>query len=168
MNSNMTRNTDSNNIKWLGVVRMVILLGLFTTRAPQAIWTGYSASTNSIIHLILSFEFFRIFNSSFGTSTTGRCFAFGGFAVFSCTVIITFCTSSKITIFGHRMLVKFRNWFSFFANTAGFCYDCLRHNQLLYSWLRLKPVVALTAVGLLYYIGNSWNINQILKLNKVA
>jgi len=65
-----------------------------------------------------------------------------------------------ITIFAYFTFAKFRKLLSFFADSAGLCYDWFRHGFLLVRKSCLESVASHTlAVGLSYYIKVGMNVN---------
>ena len=218
----MTFNTNGYDIKRLRIVRMVIVLCLFSARAFKSAWVWQSARRNGVINNIIGFDFSRVTKSTLCTFASMFCFAFFAMAVLnlrlldhglisiclsilrnsifaffaiavpfitsltffalaklflvslvSCALIVcslTILTTCLKSISRRTVFVIFRGRFYFFAMTASFCYDCLRHGFFLIKKLCLEPVARYTlAVGSLYYTIPPQNINtkiSILKLNR--
>ena len=78
---------------------------------------------------------------------------FSGFClpILRSVFLFTIFTLTSETVFGGRFLIKIIGWLNFFAMTASFCYDCLRHGFFLINKLCLEPSTARTVVGSSYY-----------------
>ncbi len=82
MNSSMTFNTNGHNVKWLGIVGMVVVSCLFSTRTQQRICSWYLSSHDCLLDYSASHSPLRMpFSVFFGLSSMFN-FAFFSFLVF--------------------------------------------------------------------------------------
>lgn len=178
----MTTFTNRFDLKWFGIIRMMILLCLFwAIFTLQSIGVRYFASNDSITNNISSFVTIGIFLPMaitckiiyYFTCITllvsimdnfGFCripisfsdnFAIVRFSILSCVFNATYSAFITIAIFRFLVFIKLRNWLNFFALGTFFRYDFNNHNQLLYSWLRLEPVSGYVPVS-----GSFYNITK--------
>ena len=185
MAKNMTRNTNSNNIKpmFLGIAFvMMVLLCLITTGAFENCDTWNFACFNSIVYGTICFHAFwitlilsKIFSLAFSFTLFALHIALASyFAFFS--FVITLINGSvnffaffalliafhailamiTITIFLSAIFMKFRNWFDLFASRTSFCYDCVIHRLFLNKRLCLGHLQANPVFGSFYYKRKAW------------
>lgn len=146
----MTFYTQRDNTKAMlrGITGVVIMLCLLSTRAFESIRTNHFAITDSIIHSVQCFNFFRMINvisflillTLFALSIT----FFSKFPLFGFFISTSSFFASGFAFF--TLFVSFFGSFTFvclliFALRGSFCYDCLSHNRLLNRRLRLEPFV---------------------------
>lgn len=131
--------------KTFAVSTLVIML--FSIFAFIAFVVVFTRTTMS------SFPFFRF--AVFDFDISGYFFASFCFSVSVTIIQMAAFTITFITITASWVLVKFRNRFGFLANSAGFCYDLLRHDFFLSKKLCLEPLQTQYLCGSLHYT-TSW------------
>lgn len=166
----MTFSTKRNKIKpmFWGVVGMMVLFCLFTTRTLQSIRARQLAHSYKIIHSILSFCFFGVF---FPINLLAMFIC--GFAFISFLILLSICfelfglsikfvmmirtnfTTTSIPIWSGTIFGKFRKCFNFLANGTSFCLNWFRHLLFLNKSLCLEPIVTHITVGLFICTTNS-------------
>jgi len=96
-----------------------------------------------------------------------RYFAFFCLAIFFYAFQVAYFAFIPMSILTVLILVKLRKWLCLLANSAGFRYGLLRHNQLLGSWLCSEPIAEpISVLGSLYNMANilhSQRKNNILR-----
>ncbi len=151
----MTHSTNNNDIKKMlrSIAGMMVMFGLFATRAFKTIGTRQFTSGNSMINGVACFPASWKTSLIIFYSMIDSCFAyfallislFGRFALFTLVMFsdifsATYFTMILITTFPFGCFVKLRKQFYFLTFATFFGYGLFSHNQLLYSWLRLEPV----------------------------
>ena len=149
MNTFMARNTNRCNVKGFGIVRVMIVLSLFTTRTLERIRPRQFAGINGIINKVHCFDFVWDFCVSgfsgifsflatkiFSTRSFANNLSFKtlGVSFFSSLKnlglrinLFTKFTNTSETVFCSRFFVKLRNGFNFLATTTLLCYSWFRH-----------------------------------------
>lgn len=155
----MAQNANRNNFKsilWSITGMMIVLcLGRAVMTLQRISW-WQSFISNSITHNLSCFVIFRtklakVFLGTFAFYAI-LIAAVSGFPLFALSIfLLAIFAIMPMPTFSASIFVKIGNRFVFFANMAGFRYDCFRHYFLLDRKFCLEPVAAHTAVGSLYY-----------------
>ena len=164
-------------------IMMVLLCRFGTIMTEQKFGRNQFTSNNSVMNNVACFPPFGMLNviaffilslsyfAFFGLSITFLCgltfsasiITIISFSVYSsalfCLAIFFYAfqvanfTRTYISILIVCLFVKFRNWFDLLAFSTLFCLNCFSHSLFLCKRLRLEPIAAHTAVGLLYTNG---------------
>lgn len=165
----MTRNTDSNYIKPVFIVGMVVFFCLFSTSALKSVGAYHFAVFYSVSYFAAGFVFYYIylfmqFSIKFGcvfafitlviffVSEKMRLLTFFSLRVFFCSNTLAYPAKILMAILCRSIFIEIRKGLNCFAITTFLGYDWFRHNRFLNKRLCLEPVARYTlAVGSSYY-----------------
>ena len=138
----MTFFTQRNNIKpmFRQVTPVVVLLCLFAADTLHSLNEKQSTGSYGILNNVFCPSSFKMFKTKSFFNPLLICFADLGLPICFDVFFMANCALILVSVFHCAVFAKFVKWFSFFATTADFGYDLLRHNLLLTRRLCLEPI----------------------------